>query len=515
MMSEDDGVLLTQGAAMLEIITTINTNIWNPMAYLALGLGLFYTVWTGAVQIRRLPDLVRILREGRSDHEGEISSFQALVLTLSSRVGVGNIAGVATAIAVGGPGALFWMVVMALLGGATAFAESTLAQVFKRRINGEYRGGIPYYIEHGLGQKWLAVIAAAATLVLYAVLAPGVQSFNIANSVNVAFGTPEWITGAVVAALFGIIVLGGTKRIVRVADKIVPFMALGYILLAVVVIFVNIGEVPDVLALVFTSAFGTHEVFGGILGAAIAWGVRRAVFSNVAGVGEGTYASAAASVSHPAKQGIVQAFSVYVDTVLVCSATGVMILMTGSYNVVTEAGETLAENIPGVAAGTAYTQTALDSLFPGFGPVFVAVALFLFAFTTLIAFNYIATSAASYLFRGRVLAVVTRIIQVAMIAGAFLGAIGSADLIWGIGDIGYGTLGWINMICLIFLAPTVRKVLKDYTRQKKAGLDPVFDPVRLGIEGASAWTTSDPTTSVRIAIAFNEKRANGRRGERG
>lgn len=491
---------------LLAVIGEVNTNIWNPMAYLALGLGLFYTVWTGVVQIRRLPDLVSILRERSTSDDGEISSFQALMLTLSSRVGVGNIAGVATAIAVGGPGALFWMVVMALLGGATAFAESTLAQVYKRRVRGEYRGGIPYYIERGLGQKWLAVIAAAATMVLYAVLAPGVQSFNIANSANVAFNAPEWITGLVVAGLFGLVILGGTKRIVSVADKVVPIMAAGYILLAVVVIVVNITEVPAVLALILTSAFGANEVFGGIVGAAIAWGVRRAVFSNVAGVGEGTYASAAASVSHPAKQGIVQAFSVYVDTVLVCAATGIMIVMTGSYNVITEAGETLAENVPGVAAGTAYTQVALESIFPGFGPIFVAVALFLFAFTTLIAFNYISTSAAAYLVPERALPLVSRLLQVAMVLMVYFGAVSSADLIWGIGDIGYGSLGWINMICLLLLAPKVRRVLKDYTRQKKAGLDPVFDPEKAGVTGADAWSTDTPTTSVRIALERNKGR---------
>lgn len=495
---------------LLAIIGDINTSIWNPMAYLALGLGLFYTVWTGVVQIRRLPDLISILQEKATADDGEISSLQALMLTLSSRVGVGNIAGVATAIAVGGPGALFWMIVMALLGGATAFAESTLAQVYKRRVGGEYRGGIPYYIERGLGQKWLAVIAAGATMVLYAVLAPGVQSFNIANSASVAFGAPEWITGVVVAALFALVVLGGTKRIAGVADKVVPFMAAGYILLAIVVIALNIGQVPEVVALILTSAFGTHEIFGGIVGAAIAWGVRRAVFSNVAGVGEGTYASAAASVSHPAKQGIVQAFSVYVDTVLVCAATGIMIVMTGSYNVVTEAGETLAENVPGVAAGTAYTQLALESVFPGFGPVFVAISLFLFAFTTLIAFNYISTSAAAYLVSEHRLPLVSRLLQIVMTVMVFFGAVASADLIWGIGDIGYGSLGWINMICLLLLAPQVRRVLKDYTRQRREGLDPVFDPEAVGISGADAWSTAAPTTSVRIALERNAERRRGR-----
>ncbi|MBK0422257.1 alanine:cation symporter family protein [Leucobacter sp. CSA2] len=488
---------------ILASIGTINTWIWNPMAYLALGLGLFYTVWTGAVQIRHLPTLVSVLRQKAGRGEGEISSFQALMLTLSSRVGVGNIAGVATAIAAGGPGALFWMVVMALLGGATAFAESTLAQIYKRRVGGEYRGGIPYYIEKGLGQKWLAVISACATLALYAALAPGVQSYNIANSVKVGFNLPEWITGIGVTALFALVIMGGTKRIAAVADKVVPVMAIGYILMAIVIIGVNIQKVPEVFSLIFQSAFGVHQVFGGIVGAAIAWGVRRAVFSNVAGVGEGTYASAAAAVSHPAKQGVVQAFSVYIDTVLVCSATGIMILMTGAYNVIPEQGPKLTENLPGVEAGTAFTQSAIETILPGFGPGFVAVALFLFAFTTLIAFNYIASSAAAYLIPERVLPAVMRGVQVIMLVMVFLGAIAPADLIWGLGDIGYGTLGWINMICILLLAPVVRKTLKDYDRQRKLGLDPVFDPISLGIRGTEAWDMRTPTASIQIAMDFN------------
>lgn len=489
----------------LEVITSINDSIWNPMAYMALGLGVLYTIWTGAVQIRRLPDLLKILREGEKN-EGEISSFQALMLTLSSRVGVGNIAGVGTAIAVGGPGAVFWMIVTGVVGGATSFAESTLAQVYKRRVNGEYRGGIPYYIEKGLGQKWLAVIAASATVLLYAVLAPGVQSFNIADSVDVAFSVPQWVTGVVVAVLFGWVVFGGTKRIASVADKAVPIMAVGYILLAIVVIGVNISEVPAVVGLIVSSAFGTHEIFGGIVGTAIAWGVRRAVFSNVAGVGEGSYASAAASVSHPAKQGIVQAFSIYIDTVLVCSATGIMVVMTGSYNVVTEDGVKLAENVPGIQAGTENTQVALDSILPGFGPAFTAIALFFFAFTTLIAFNYIATSAATYLFRGRALQRATLVLRIAMVLVTFAGAVVSADLIWGIGDIGYGTLGWINMVCLVFLAPKVGRVLADYTRQMKAGLDPVFDAKELNLKGTEAWDTENPTPAMRVAMKHNEAR---------
>ncbi|WP_219419850.1 alanine/glycine:cation symporter family protein, partial [Pseudonocardia nigra] len=286
----------------MEHLATINEWLWNPLIVLSLGFGLYLTVRTRLLQVRRLPDMLRLLRGGEKSTAG-ISSFQALSLTLSSRVGVGNIAGVATAIAAGGPGALFWMGVMAFLGGATAFVESTLAQIYKDEVDGQYRGGIPYYIEKGLQLRWLAVVAALAALSLYAVLAPGVQSNNIAVSFDTALGIEPWITGLVIVGILGYIIFGGRDRIVNFANKVVPFMAGAYILAALVVLGANITAIPEVIRLVLASAVGADSVFGGIVGAAVAWGVRRAMFSNVAGVGEGTYGSAAAEVTHPAKQG--------------------------------------------------------------------------------------------------------------------------------------------------------------------------------------------------------------------
>lgn len=487
---------------LLEVVTAISDSIWNPMIFVALAVGVFFTIWTGAVQIRHFPSVFKLLRHSGEPERGEISSFQALMLSLSSRVGVGNIAGVGVAIAAGGPGALFWMIVVALFGAASAFAESTLAQIYKRRIAGEYRGGLPYYIERGLKQKWLAMVAATITLVLYAVLAPGVQSHNIATGMTVGFGVPTWVTGIVVAGLFGIVVLGGTQRIARVADKIVPFMAVGYLLAAFIIVIANIAEMPAVIGLVLGSAFGTDQVFGGIVGAAIAWGVRRATVSNVAGMGEGTYASGAAAVSHPVKQGIIQAFSIYIDTIVVCAATGIMIIVTGSYNV--ENKDVHVENLPGVESGTPFTQNAIETVFPGIGAGFIAIALFLFAFTTLIAFNYISASAAAYLFPANMLRRVNGATQLIMVGVIFLGSISAADLIWAIGDIGYGALGWVNMICIVLLAGVLRKTLRDYDAQCRQGLDPVFDPVALGITGTEAWNTDTPTSSIKIALLHNE-----------
>lgn len=470
----------------METLVAINDSIWTPMAYFALAVGLFFTILTGAIQFRRLPDTLREIVRKKDSPDG-ISPLQALLLTIASRVGVGNIAGVATAIAAGGPGALFWMVTCALLGSASAYAETVLAQVFKRRINGEHRGGIPFYIEHGLKLKWLAVAVSIITMVGYGLLFPGVQSNNIAASFEGAFGTPVWVTAIGITILLGFVIVGGTKRIVGAAQLMVPVMAVGYILAALIILVMNWQEIIPAFSLILSSAFGLHQIFGGIAGAAIAWGVRRAVFSNVAGVGEGTYASAAAAVSHPTKQGLVQSFSIFIDTVVVCSATGLMIIMTGSYNVTAPDGTVLVSNVPGLEAGAAYTQSAVDTIFPGFGPAFVAVALFFFAFTTLVAFFYIAKTNLVYLTGRDDNPVLEWALKIGMLAITFYGSVESAAVMWTIGDIGYGSLGWINMLVLLCLSGVILKVTKDYDAQRKRGIDPHFDPAALGITGADYW----------------------------
>lgn len=470
----------------MDMLTSINDGIWNPMAYFALAVGLFFTIMTGLVQFRRFPDMIRQIMSKRNCPDG-ISPAQALLLTLASRVGVGNIAGVATAIAAGGPGALLWMVACALLGSASSYAETVLSQVFKRRINGEHRGGMPFYIEHGLKLKWLAVIVSLIAMVGYGFVFPGVQSNNIASSIETAFSFPAWISALAVTALMAFVIIGGTKRIVGAAQVMVPVMAIGYVIVALVIVLVNYDQILPTISLIFSSAFGAHQIFGGIVGAAVAWGVRRAVFSNVAGVGEGTYGAAAASVSHPSKQGLVQAFSIYIDTVVVCFATGLMIIMTGSYNVFAADGTALIEGVPGLKAGSAYTQQAISTVMPGIGPGFVAVALFFFAFTTLVAFFYIAKTNLVYLTGKDDNPALDWALKLGMLAITFSGGVVSADVMWAVGDIGYGTLGWINMLCLLALSAIVFKVTRDYDKQCKAGLDPVFDPRKLGIAGADYW----------------------------
>lgn len=469
----------------MTLIGTINDLIWNPMAYFALAVGLVFTILTGAIQFRRIPDTFREILAKPQDSEG-VSPAQALLLTLASRIGVGNIAA-------GGPGPLFWMVVVALLGAASSYAETVLAQVYKRRIDGEHRGGAPFYIELGLKLRWLAVILAIGYLVGYGFIFSGVQSNNIANSIEVAFGMPTWVSAILLTGLLGFTVIGGTRRIVHAAQLMVPFMAVGYILFTVVIILFNLDQVIPTIRLVLASAFGRDQVFGGMAGAAIAWGVRRAVFSNVAGVGEGTFGSAAASVTHPAKQGLIQAFSIFIDTVIVCQATGIMIIITGSYNVFHK-GRTVVENLPGVDAGVAYTQTAIDTVAGGFGAAFVAIALLFFAFTSMIAFYYIAETNLSYI-RRRSGGWPSWVLKFGAMGITAFGALISADAMWGIGDIGYGLLGWANMLTILVLSPIVWKVTRDYDRQRRAGLDPVIDPDSLGIERADFWTTA-PTRST-------------------
>ncbi|TNB67247.1 alanine:cation symporter family protein [Arthrobacter sp. BB-1] len=476
---------------MQALLDTIYDLIWNPLVYVTLISGLAFTIATRAVQVRHLPNMVKCLF-GRANSDTGTSSFQAFAMALGGRVGVGNIAGVATAIAFGGPGALFWMIATAIITASSAFIEATLGQIYKVKSEGEYRGGIPWYIEKGLGLKWLAVTAAAVAVLCYTLLIPGVQSSTIVTSLATAFSIPTWISGLILVALTALVVFGGTRRIAAFAEKAVPAMAAAYVLLAIVVLIVNFQAIPEVIRLVLSSAFGTDAIFGGMIGAAISWGVRRSLYSNVAGVGEGAFAGAAASVSHPVKQGLVQSFSVYIDTVLVCSATGVMILSTGAYNILPEGQGALVENLPGVEAGAGFTQVAVDTIIPGvnLGAGVVAIAIFFFAFTSILSYFYYAVTNIVYLTGGS-RGVLARIVQAGVLLSVYLGTVRSTEMAWTLGDIGYGIMAWFNMVAIAFLCPIAVRALRDYERQKKLGLDPVFNPAAAGIKGATFWDSPD------------------------
>ncbi|MBO1512971.1 alanine/glycine:cation symporter family protein [Metabacillus bambusae] len=474
---------------MEQFVTGLNGILWStPVIYILLGVGLLFSILTRFLQVRLIKEMVVLMFQGKSSEAG-VSSFQALSIALSGRVGTGNIAGVATAIAFGGPGAVFWMWAIAFIGASSAYIESTLAQIYKVKQDGQYRGGPAYYIEKGIGWKWFAVLFAFAALIAMAILMPGVQSNSIALGVENAFGIPKYITGAVIVLLLAFIIFGGVKRIANAAQIIVPFMALGYIILSVVIVLMNIQELPGVISLIFRSAFALDSAFGGLIGMAIAWGVKRGVYSNEAGQGTGPHPAAAAEVSHPAKQGLVQAFSVYIDTLFVCSATAFMILFTGMYNTEAPDGSFIVNNLEGVEAGPGYTQAAIDSVLPGFGAGFVAIALFFFAFTTIMAYYYIAETNITYLIRGSNKKLSLLLLKLVILAATFYGSVKTASLAWALGDVGLGIMVWLNVIAILILAKPALIALKDYEKQKKQGLDPVFDPKALGIKNADYWET--------------------------
>ena len=488
---------------MEAFISALNGIIWSPaLIYLCLGAGLFYSILTRFAQVRHFKEMCKLLLNNSESDKG-ISSFQSLAVSLSGRVGVGNIAGVAAAIGFGGPGAIFWMWVVAFLGASTAYAESTLGQIYKVEENGQYRGGPAYYFERCLGWRWLGVIFAISAIIGCGIFLPGVQANAVGNAVTQIFGdgnivatsfgdvgTYKLIALAIILIVLAFIIFGGIKRIANFTQIVVPFMALGYIVMALIVVFLNLDKVPQIFSLIFSDAFTAQAGFG----AAIGWGVKRGIYSNEAGQGTGPHAAAAAEVDHPAQQGLVQAFSVYVDTLFVCTATALMILITQQYNVVGElpAGQFIVQNVDAATeiGSAAFTQMALFSVFGHFGQVFVGIALFFFAFTTILAYYYITETNVAYLnrvFNNKLPTIVFKLLLMFMVA---YGTVNSAGYIWNIGDIGVGIMAWVNVVGILVIffmyKPTMR-CLRDYEEQKKAGGPITFDPVKLGIKNATFW----------------------------
>ena len=474
------------------IIDLVNGWVWSPaLVILCLAAGLYFSFGTRFVQVRRFREMLRLLFSTDKSQKTGITSFQAFAMALSGRVGTGNIVGVATAIGYGGPGAIVWMWIIAFLGAGSAFAEATLAQIFKENHKGEYRGGPAYYIEKGLRAKWLAVLFAVCAVVACGLFLPPVQSNGIAmsfsNTLNV---NPAWI-GLIIALLIGVVIIGGVKRIANVAQIVAPFMAFIYILLAIVILIIHAAEVPAMFGDMIRSAFGLNEVFGGILGSTIAWGVKRGIYSNEAGQGTAPIVAAAAKVSHPVKQGMVQAFSVYVDTLLVCTATAVMILACKTYNVFDADGGILftSQVVQLGEPDVSYTTAAISTLLGGkLGGLIVSFALFFFAFTTIMAYYYYAETNLVYLFgKGRKEHVFIWVLRIGLIAAVFYGSLNKASLMWSLGDIGVGAMAWINIVSILLLSRIAFKSLRSYEKQKKEGKEPKFDPDELNIKNADFW----------------------------
>ena len=490
---------------MANFLDALNTVIWSPvLVFLCLGAGIYFTVVTRGLQVRCIPDMLKQIVNGERSADG-VSSFQSLMVSLSGRVGVGNIAGVATAIAFGGPGAVFWMWAVALLGSSTSFIESTLAQIYKEKDQdtGEYRGGPAYYIEkaykHTKAAPFMVVygiVFAVAMILATSYFLPAIQANAVAAAADTAWGINSTWAAVVLAGILAIIIIGGVKRIATFATIVVPFMAVIYIVISVVVMCMNFSQIPEVFGLIFRSAFNMEAGFSGMLGAAIMWGVKRGIYSNEAGQGTGPQSAAAAEVSHPAKQGFVQSFAVYVDTLFVCSATAFMVISTDMYTVFrgsSEDGEVVYNgSLPDrVEVGPGYVQSGLDSVFAGWGPTFIAVSIAFFAFTTVLAYYYMSEVNLTYFNRWVRSRTARRgliwVLRALIIVSVVVGATTTPGAAWALGDIGVGTTAWLNIIAILFLQVPALKALKDYEKQKKAGKDPQFDPEALGIKNADFW----------------------------
>ncbi len=448
-----------------QIINTVNNALYSYILIIVLVLGgLYFTCRTKFVQFRLLKEQFHAVMEKPEDKNG-VSSFQALMVSTASRVGTGNIIGVSTALCLGGFGSVFWMWLIAIVGSASAFIESTLAQIYKKKgPDGSY-GGPAYYIENALKCRPLAVVFSILLIITYGFGFNMLASYNLQSTFSsYDFYNKEitpWIIGLIVAVLVGFCLFGGGKRILKVTSTLVPFMGVAYILIALVIVFMNIGLLPDIFKTIFTEAFDFQAIFGGFSGSCVMFGIKRGLFSNEAGVGSAPNASASAEVNHPVKQGLVQVLSVFIDTILICSATAFMCMSSGV--------EPSAE-----LSGAPYVQAALSSTLGAFGPIFITVAMLMFAFTTLVGNLFYVDKAIFFIFKKMPSKTFMRIYYIIASLVILLGAGLSADLLWGIADITMGAMTIINMPVILYLGKYAYKALKDYEKQRKDGVEPVF-----------------------------------------
>jgi len=446
---------------MNELITQINEVLWTYILIVALvSCGIWFTLKTKGVQFCMVGEMFRLLADGAKAGRGHISSFQAFAVSVATRVGTGNLAGVATAIAVGGPGAVFWMWFIALLGSATAFVESTLGQLFKRPHKDSFIGGPAYYILHGLRCRWMAYLFAVLITVTFGLSYNSIQSNTICGAMHEAFGWRPPVVGAVLALVSLLIVFGGIRRIARVSSILVPLMAIGYFILALAVVLMNVEHVPHVLKVIVSDAFGLEQGVGGALGATIMNGVKRGLFSNEAGEGSAPNVAATAAVSHPVKQGLIQALGVFTDTLLVCSCTAFVILLSGLYDV---------PQLNGIAL----TQAALGSEIGSSGPLFIAAAILLFAFSSIIGNYYYGEANIRFMTSSRAVLTVYRLFSGGVMV--MFGAVASLDLVWSLGDLCMALLTACNLVAIVTLGKYAFRLLDDYRRQKRSGIrEPVF-----------------------------------------
>lgn len=449
-----------------QVVDLLNGLIWGKiLIWLLAGAGVYFTLRLGVIQIRHFGHVFSVLRGSRHSDAAGISSFQALCTSLAARVGTGNIAGVAVAITLGGPGAIFWMWVIALVGMATGFVEATLAQLFKiRDDNGQFRGGPAYYMERGLGARWMGVLFSIFLIIAFGFVFNSVQANTISGAMQGAFGIDTWISGVAVMLLTGLIIFGGLRSIARFSELAVPFMAVAYLLMAVVVIAMNLGELPGVLATIVKSAFGLEEAAAGGLGAAILNGFKRGLFSNEAGMGSAPNAAASATPypPHPASQGYVQMAGVFIDTLLICTASAAIILLSG---------------VPvGEAQGSMLVQNALAAEMGDWTRYFLAVVILFFAFTSIVANYFYAENCLVFLEHNHPAGLL--IFRLLVLAMVMFGSLASLPFVWNLADISMGLMAITNLVAILLLSGLALKLARDYNEQRQAGRLPTFDASR-------------------------------------
>lgn len=459
---------------MRELLSAVNGVLYYPILIIVLlACGFYFTIRTKFIQFNLLGEAFKVITE-KPKGKDDVSSFQALMVSTASRVGTGNIVGVANAICLGGPGAVFWMWIIALIGGASAFIESTLAQIYKKRgDDGVSYGGPSYYIENAIGSRGIGVLFAIALIATYAVGFNMLASFNLQDSFRVydfyVPGRTSWIIGAVLAIIAGYCILGGGKRIIKYTSLLVPIMGVIFVVMAIVMIVINITNIPAMFGMIFRDAFNFKAIFGGVAGSALVEGIKRGLYSNEAGMGSAPNAAASASVSHPVKQGLVQMISVFLDTIVICSATAFMSLSSGIVP---------TEDL----AGAPFVQASLSTVFGKYGNLFITISLALFAFTTLLGNLYYVDSCLTYLNKktpSKTFMLCYRIIAILLI---FVGAGIEMSLAWDIADFLMGVMCLINIPSILYLGSIALKALEDYKRQRAEGKNPVFKADAIGID---------------------------------
>ena len=459
-----------------QMIADLNTFLYSYILIILLvGTGIYFTVRTKFVQIRMFPEAIRVLTEKKSDSAG-VSSFQALMISTASRVGTGNIAGVATALAAGGAGAIFWMWLLAVIGSASAFIESTLAQIYKVKGEKEFRGGPAYYIQYALGKRWLGIVFSVLLIACFSFGFNALQAFNVSSAIEYYIG-PEYsqtcipaVIGAVLAICTALVIFGGVHQIGIITSGLVPVMAVLYILLGIYITAMNIQDLPAIFSLIFTEAFDIQSIAGGFAGSCVMLGIKRGLFSNEAGMGSAPNVGAAADVSHPAKQGFVQMLSVFIDTILICTTTAMMLL---NYGV-----------IDPELTGMPFVQQAIKAEVGELGIHFITISIFLFAFSSLVGNYCYAESNLKFIKDDKKLLTVFRIICVLII---FWGAQASFDTVWNLADVLMGFMAIVNIIAILLLSGVGVRTLNDYVQQKAEGKDPRFSPGKLGIKNTRCW----------------------------